>query len=466
MTYEECLARKRMEVINSGFRVDQEALNTSLFDWQKDITRWALRKGKAALFEDCGLGKTIQQLSFAHEVCKHENTSVIVFSPLSVAQQTVAEGRKFGINANIIENQADIKKGINITNYEKLDKFDFSKFGGVVLDESSNLKHSTSKTRQEITQRFATTPYKLACSATPAPNDFMEIGNHSEFFGIMSQVEMLATFFVHDGGDTAKWRLKGHAEDKFWEWIASWACVLQSPSDLGYDDTSYKLPPLNIHEHIVKSNELEDTEGQMLLVPQQSMSLSERRNARKQSLAQRVSAAADIANSIDKQVIVWCDLNSESEALSRAIRGAVEVKGSDNANHKINSMMGFSNGDIKALVSKPSIAGWGMNWQNCNNMIFVGLSDSFEAYYQAVRRCWRFGQKRSVNVHLVISEAEGAVKANIERKQADAMRMTGELIKHTQKILEADIRQTSRISENYNANAVMLVPDWLRRNAG
>jgi len=466
MTYEECLARKRMEIVDSGFRVEQNALNPALFDWQKDITRWALRKGKAALFEDCGLGKTIQQLSFADEVCKHENTSVIVFSPLSVAQQTVAEGRKFGINANIIENQADIKKGINITNYEKLDKFDFSSFGGVVLDESSILKHSTSKTRQEITQRFAATPYKLACSATPAPNDFMEIGNHSEFFGIMSQVEMLATFFAHDGGDTAKWRLKGHAEDKFWEWIASWACVLQSPGDLGYDDAAYKLPPLNIHEHIVKSNALEDTEGQLLLVPQQSMSLSDRRNARKQSLTQRVSAAADIANSIDGQTLIWCDLNSESEALSRAIRGAVEVKGSDNANHKINSMMDFSNGDIKALVSKPSIAGWGMNWQNCNNMIFVGLSDSFEAYYQAVRRCWRFGQTNPVNVHLVISEAEGAVKANIERKQADAMRMTGELIRHTQKILEADIRQTTRISENYHTNAVMLVPDWLRRNAG
>jgi len=466
MTYEECLARKRMEIVDSGFRVEQNALNPALFDWQKDITRWALRKGKAALFEDCGLGKTIQQLSFADEVCKHENTSVIVFSPLSVAQQTVAEGRKFGINANIIENQADIKKGINITNYEKLDKFDFSSFGGVVLDESSILKHSTSKTRQEITQRFAATPYKLACSATPAPNDFMEIGNHSEFFGIMSQVEMLATFFAHDGGDTAKWRLKGHAEDKFWEWIASWACVLQSPGDLGYDDAAYKLPPLNIHEHIVKSNALEDTEGQLLLVPQQSMSLSERRNARKQSLTQRVSAAADIANSIDGQTLIWCDLNSESEALSRAIRGAVEVKGSDNANHKINSMMDFSNGDIKALVSKPSIAGWGMNWQNCNNMIFVGLSDSFEAYYQAVRRCWRFGQTNPVNVHLVISEAEGAVKANIERKQADAMRMTGELIRHTQKILESDIRQTTRISENYHTNAVMLVPDWLRRNAG
>ena len=466
MTYEQCLAKKRLEMADSGFRLDTEALNPSLFDWQKDITRWALCKGKAALFEDCGLGKTLQQLEFAHQVCRYEDTSVIIFTPLAVAQQTRAEGEKFGIPVNIIETQADTKKGINITNYEKLDKFDYSGFGGVVLDESSILKHSGSKIRQEITKRFASIPYRLPCTATPAPNDFMEIGHHAEFLGVMSQTEMLATFFVHDSGDTSKWRLKGHAEDRFWEWIASWACVLQKPSDLGYDDAGYELPPLIVHEHVVKSNDLEDAEGQMLLTPQMSMSLNERRAARRNSLADRVNTAADIANSLDGQVLVWCDLNAESEALQKAITGAVEVKGSDHNAHKVDSMMGFTNGTVRALVSKPSIAGWGMNWQHCNDMIFVGLSDSFEAYYQAVRREWRFGQTRPVNVHLVISEAEGAVKANIERKQRDAQRMMHELVKHTQKILEADTRHTSRVTESYNAVLPMAVPEWLRRKAG
>lgn len=466
MTYEQCLVKKRLEIADSGFAMNADSLNPASFIWQKDITRWALRKGKSALFEDCGLGKTIQQLDYAHQVCRHEDTSVIIFAPLAVAHQTKTEGEKFGIPTTIIENQADIKKGINITNYEKLDKFDFSKFGGVVLDESSILKHGESKIRQEITKRFAKTPYRLPCSATPAPNDFMEIGYHAEFLGIMSQTEMLATFFVHDGGDTAKWRLKGHAEDKFWEWIAGWACVLQKPSDFGYDDEGYELPPLNIHEHIVKSGNLEAPDGQMLLVPQTSMTLSERRNARKQSLAERVKVAADIANSLDGQVLAWCDLNAESEALRKAIRGAVEVKGNDAPSHKVDAMNGFSAGSVRALVSKPSIAGWGMNWQNCSDMIFVGLSDSFEAYYQAVRRCWRFGQKNPVNVHLVISEAEGAVKANIERKQQDAQRMTRELVKRTQKMLQADIRQTTRISESYHAALSMSVPEWLRRKAG
>ncbi|MCL2563110.1 MAG: DEAD/DEAH box helicase [Oscillospiraceae bacterium] len=466
LTYGDFLEQKRLDLADGGFGVEKGILNRRLFEWQRDIVEWSLRKGKAALFEDCGLGKTFQQLEFANQVCWHENTNVIILAPLAVAQQTKAEGERFGISVNIIENQADIKKGINITNYEKLDKFNFGMFGGVVLDESSILKHSGSKIRREITKIFSGTPFRLPCTATPAPNDFMEIGHHAEFLGVMSQAEMLATFFVHDSGDTSKWRLKGHAEGKFWEWIASWACVLQKPSDLGYDDVGYTLPPLIIHEHIVKSTNLEDIDGQTLLIPRTTMSLNERRKARKLSLEDRVGVAADIANSIDGQALVWCDLNAESEALKKAINGAVEVKGSDTNKHKTESMTGFTDGSVRALVSKPSIAGWGMNWQNSNNMIFVGLSDSFEAYYQAIRRQWRFGQKSPVNVHLVISEAEGAVKANIERKQRDTERMTRELIKHTQKILQAEIRQTTRITEGYAAAETMVVPDWLGRVAG
>lgn len=447
---------------DSGFEIAVEDLNCHEFEWQKDITKWALRKGKACLFEDCGLGKTIQQLSWADAVSKHCNKPVLIISPLAVAIQTVREGEKFNVKVNLCRKQKDVKDGVNICNYEMLEHFDGSAFSGVVLDESSILKNASGKTKKLIIDTFKDTPYKLCCTATPAPNDFMEIGNHAEFLGIMTQTEMLSTFFVHDGGNTSKWRLKGHAKDKFFEWIASWACCLTTPSDLGYDGSQYNLPELRVHEEIIKSNDLENEDGQLMLIPETSLSLLERRQARRISMADRVSRAAEIANQTQEQVLVWCDLNDESDMLTKAINGAVEVKGSDSDDHKRNSMIGFANGNVKCLVSKPKIAGWGMNWQNCNTVIFVGLSDSFEAYYQAVRRCWRFGQKKPVDVYIITSEKEGAVKQNIVRKQADAQRMTAELVKYTKDILKNDIKRTTRISETYIACEEMKVPAWLK----
>jgi superfamily II DNA helicase RecQ len=291
----------------------------------------------------------------------------------------------------------------------------------------------------------------------------MELGNHSEFLGVMSQTEMLSTFFVHDGGDTSKWRLKGHAEVKFFEWIANWACVLQTPSDLGYEDEDkkYTLPEMNIIEKEVHVNDFETDNGQISLLPNQIQSLTERRKLRRESLKERVQKASEIANNIDDQVLIWCDMNAESELLTKSIKGAVEVKGSDKPEHKTKSMIDFKNGDIRVLVSKPSICGFGMNWQNCNNIIFVGLSDSFESYYQAVRRCWRFGQDKEVSVYIVISSAEGAVKANIERKQNNAQRMTSELVKFTKDILKTDISNTVRMSEKYITNERMVLPKWI-----
>lgn len=466
MTYQEFLTQKRIRSHSHGFTAARDQLNPHAFEWQKDIVRWMLQKGRCEGFEDCGLGKTLQQLDWAHQVCRHENTDVLLLSPLSVAAQTRREGEKFGIPVTVIENQADIRKGINITNYEKLHKFDLSRFGGVGLDESSILKSHGSRMREELTRRCADIPYRTGWSATPAPNDYMEIGNHAEFLGIMTRSEMLSTFFVHDSGDTAKWRLKGHAEQKFWEWIASWAVVIQRPSDLGYPDDGYRLPPLRIHEHIVKTGHLEDSEGQMLLLPQVRQTLNERRAARRDSLAQRVAKAAEIANAASDQVLVWCDLNAESQLLTRSIRDAVEVKGSDSDNHKVKAMTGFSAGSVRVLVSKPSIAGWGMNWQNCSKMIFVGLSDSYEAWYQAVRRCWRFGQTRPVDVHLVVSDAEGAVRENLRRKHRDAARMTREIIRHTRNILSSDIRRTVRHSNSYLATEALELPAWMGGNAG
>lgn len=460
--YEDFIKSKQIMTECSGFNIDVSKLNPQAFPWQRDIVRWSLKKGKAALFEDCGLGKTLQQLMFAEQVVQHTGCPVLILAPLAVAAQTKREGQKFGIEVNVCRDQGDICLGINIANYDIADKFIPDAFAGVILDESSILKHHSSKTRAYLTEAFKNTPYKLCCTATPAPNDFMELGNHAEFLGIMSRQEMLATFFVHDGGDTAKWRLKGHAEAEFFAWVASWACCMTSPADLGHDDEGFALPSLQIKEHIVQSDDLMDQRGQLLLWPSVSQNLMERRQARRNSLPARVEKAAEVVNEYSGQSLVWCDLNDESALLAKLIAGSVEVKGKDHAEHKTKAMMGFAEGDVHCLVSKPSIAGWGMNWQNCHNVVFVGLSDSFESYYQAIRRCWRFGQQHPVTVHIVISEAEGAVKLNIERKQADAQRMTRELVRHTKDILKADIQATVRVRDDYVARENMIVPSWLR----
>lgn len=462
-SYKDFLRSKQIITRPSGF--EPYPIKDGPFDWQSAIDRWAIRKGKAALFEDCGLGKTLQQLEWSRQVSLHTGLPVLIVAPLAVAKQTQREGVKFGYSVTVCRSQADIQPGINITNYEMLEHFDAEKFGGVVLDESSILKSYSGKIKQQIIDMFRDTPYKLACTATPAPNDFMELGNHAEFLGIMTRSEMLSTFFVHDGGSTQSWRLKGHAQGDFWKWIASWAVVLSNPADLGYDGSAYKLPPLNVIEHIVKTDHKFDSDGQERLFAPTVQTLNDRRAARHESLEKRVKECAEIANSTDKQCLVWCDLNEESKALAKAIKGAVEVTGSDTDEHKADAMMGFTDGSIRCLVSKPKIAGWGMNWQNCDTEIFCGLSDSFEAYYQAVRRCWRFGQHNPVDVHIVVSDAEGAVKANIERKQANAQHMTSEMVKYTKAILQADVRGTIRQQDNYFPRQEMVLPPWLERTA-
>ncbi len=463
MTYDEFLETKKFIMKSSGFECGE--LNSMLFDFQKDISRWSVKKGRACIFADCGLGKTPMQLVWADKVCSHTGEDVLIAAPLAVSQQTKREGDKFGIKVNICRTSGDLKLGINITNYEMLEHFSPDELSGIVLDESSIIKHHDSKTREMVIDMFRETPYKLACTATPAPNDYMELGNHAEFMGVMTRSEMLSTFFVHDGGDTAKWRLKGHAESKFWEWLSNWAVVMTKPSDLGYIDDGFILPDMTMHEHIVKSV-AGDIDGQMLLLPELASTLLDRRQARRGSLGDRCKLAADIiSQKPDEQWLVWCDLNDESAELSKIIPGAIEVKGSDSNEHKSNSMLGFSNGDVKVLVTKPSIAGFGMNWQNCHNMIFVGLSDSYEMLYQAIRRCWRFGQKEPVDVHIVISEAEGAVKANVIRKEADAQRMIREMVKHTQNILSTELHNIQHDTIEYKANKQMKIPSWLRSEA-
>ncbi len=341
--YKSFLAGKVIRDNATGFNPTRE-LHSALFPFQADIVRWALRRGRACLFEDCGLGKTIQQLVWADQV-GHKIGKVLILTPLAVAQQTLAEATRFGILAQTAAGQEDVSDNRNsprivITNYEKLHKFDVSKFRGVVLDESSILKAYDGKTRTAILDAFKTTPFKLACTATPAPNDFMELGNHAEFIGAMSRTEMLSMFFVHDGGDTSQWRLKGHAESDFWRWLCSWAVNIRKPSDLGYSDDGFDLPKMHTHQHVVESGQRMD--GYLFALP--ASSLDERRQARKCSLGERVEIAAKIANETDGQCLVWCNLNSESEALAECINGAQEGTGSQSDEVKAEHMAGFSSG--------------------------------------------------------------------------------------------------------------------------
>ena len=463
MNYHEFIKNKAIVYQPSGFECTER--NVNLFGWQNDVVKWALRKGKCAIFSDCGTGKTRMLLQWANMVHKHESRAVLILAPLAVAQQTKAEGVLCGIDVKVVRDQSECENGLNITNYEMLQHFDASFFCGVVLDESSIIKHKDGKTRQMIQDMFEETAYKLCCTATPAPNDFMELGTHAQFLGVMKQTEMLATFFVHDGGETQNWRLKGHAEKKFFEWVAGWAACFKRPQDLGYEEEGYELPDLRIHEETVESTSTELIDGQMMMFAPVGKTLLERRRARRNSLQDRVNRAAEIANATGEQVLVWCDLNSESKALTEAINGAVEVEGSMSLEEKEKGITGFMKGENRVLVSKPSIAGFGINAQNAHIEIFVGLSDSFEAYYQAVRRCWRFGQDKPVDVYIIISDAEGAVKENIQRKQRDAERMTDELIGFTREFLQSDLKQTKRDVDEYYAFEQMEVPEWMRTTA-
>jgi superfamily II DNA or RNA helicase len=428
MTYKDFLASKSTACPAAGF--DPQQFTAPLFPFQRDIVTMACRVGKFCIWADCGMGKTAMQLEWAHQVYQHTGGNVLVLAPLAVAHQTVREGSKFGIPCAFAATQAEVKPGITITNYEKLSHFEPAAFAGVVLDESSILKAYTGKIRNQIIESFAQTPFRLACSATPAPNDHMELGNHAEFIGVMTRTEMLAMFFVHDGGDTSKWRLKGHAQSKFWEWVCSWAVTIRKPSDLGYDDGSFILPDLQINDCTVETprEAMADDAGQMALFAMEARTLSDQRHVRKASLQMRVDAAAALTNDSADQWLIWCDLNDESKALTAAIDGAVEVSGSDSDDHKQQAAIDFQDGKIRVLVSKPSIFGFGLNFQSCHNVAFVGLSHSYEAFYQAIRRCWRFGQQHPVNAHIIYDVAEGRVIENIRRKEADSIAMAESMV--------------------------------------
>lgn len=457
--YAQFLERKRMVDPATGMDAVPE-LPSFMFDHQRAIASWALRRGRAAIFAGTGLGKTAMELVWGNAVADHTDKPVLVFAPLAVSQQHIREAGKFGLPARIVRDQSEVRAGVNVTNYQKIEHFDLSAMGGVVLDESSILKSTDGKYRTRLIEQCAEVPFRLAATATPAPNDFMELGNHAEFLGVMSYTDMLATFFTHDGGDTQKWRLKGHAENEFWKWMASWAVMIRKPSDLGFANDGYDLPPLRQQQHLVAADYAPSLDTG-LLFPMEARTMQERLSARRDTVAERVQLAASITPA-DRPFVWWCNLNSESEALAKAIPGAVELRGSDDDDAKERKIADFTEGRIRVLVSKSSIAGFGMNWQHCCDTGFVGLNDSFEQVFQAVRRFWRFGQTKPVNVHFIAAETEGAVVANLRRKEADADRMAAAMVMHMADLSRAEITGTVRVVPDYNPQLPMQLPSFVR----
>jgi DNA modification methylase len=413
-TYDEFISAKTKRARSHGF--EPLKITAPLFPWQRHVVEWAVRQGRAALFEDCGLGKTAQQLEWAHQVKLKTSGMVLILTPLSVAKQTEAEARKFGIAAKVVESGDQCNgTGIYITNYDKLDHFDGVEFAGVALDESSILKNFTGKTRIRLTSRFSDTPYRLCCTATPSPNDYTEFGQHADFLGICSPAQMLATFFLNDTFNTGDWRLKRHAEKSFWEWLSSWAACISKPSDIGFADDGYDLPPLNLQSFAVQVDEVEGRkEGELLR--HSTLSATTMHKELSMTVADRVAKVAELVNGSSESWIVWCNTNEESKLLGAAIPDAVEVKGSDTAKFKEKSAEGFVDESIRVLISKSGIFGYGMNWQHCSNVAFVGLSYSFEDFYQALRRSYRFGQTRQVNAYIVQATTEGAILQTINKK--------------------------------------------------
>lgn len=419
--YYDFLEHKKVSRINSGFDISEDELGSHLFPFQKYCVRRALAVGRFAMFEDCGLGKTIQQLEWAHQVIMREHKSVIILAPLAVVGQTIQEGVKFGYSVREIDSDADMDgDGIYITNYDNMDNISADPFVGVVLDESSILKNFTGKTRTELISKFMNTPYKLCCTATPSPNDTTELCNHAEFLNVMTRSEMLAMYFVHDGGSTSDWRLKGHAKEPFWDFVSTWAVMLNKPSDIGFDDTGYVLPNLNIIEKVVETPKRDNGK----LFNDTSVNATDFHKELRATYQIRLDKVAEIVKSRpDENFIIWIGHDDEGKYLRAMLPDAVEVKGSDKKEYKKEKLIGFGRGDFRILITKLKIAQFGLNYQNCHNQIYASLDFSFEATYQGIRRSYRFGQVSEVNIYLVIADTMGNVKESFEKKQSAFIEM-------------------------------------------
>jgi DNA modification methylase len=434
MKYKDFLKSKQKTHIQSGFEI--ETLNSNLFDFQSFIVKRSLKAGKYAIFADCGLGKTLMQLEWAYQVSKHTNKPVLILAPLAVKGQTFNEAIKFGIDTTLID----------IMNYEQLDNIDCAKYSGVVLDESSILKNFEGETKKQIIDSFKNTPYKLACTATPSPNDPMELGNHSEFLDIMGRNEMLAMYFVHDGGETAKWRLKGHAIKRFYQFIGSWAVMLNKPQDIGFAIDGYNLPQLNLYEREIKTPKRNNGS----LFNDAIISATNFNQELRLTKIERMDEVAGIVNNSDENFIIWIKQNEEGELLKSLIPDAIEVKGSDSPEYKEKMLLGFAKNEFRVLITKTKIAQFGLNYQNCRNQIFASLDFSFEGLYQAIRRSYRFGQKNQVNIYLITTDTMKNVKQSIDNKQKQFEIMQKEMAD----AMNANINNQTLTSKEFNIKSV------------
>jgi DNA modification methylase len=439
VNYDDFIATKIKANPLCGF--EPYEITAPLFPWQAAVTKWAIRTGRAALFENCGLGKTIQQLEWATQVARHTGGKVLILTPLAVAHQTEQEAVKFGMVARVVTQQSECEgSGIFITNYEKLEHFDCSTFHGVVLDESSILKNFTGKTRIALTAAFTETPYRLCCTATPSPNDYTEFGQHAAFLGVCTLAQMLATFFINDTFNTGDWRLKKHADAEFWSWLASWAACVSTPSDIGYPDDGYILPPLRMHVETVHVDETVAAGDE--LFRNANLSATTIHAEMRLTSGDRAKRCAEIvATKPNEPWIIWCNTNDEADHLTSIIPEAIEVRGNDSEKHKEKSLDDFTEGRARIIVTKPSIAGHGLNWQHCANVVFIGLTYSFEDFYQALRRSYRFGQIREVNAYVVQAQTEGAIMQTVQRKIEQHKAMQEKMKNASLAFTENQIRQ-------------------------
>jgi hypothetical protein len=453
MTYSEFLARKTIDGSYSGF--EPSWIPSFLFPFQRQLVEWSISKGKAALFADCGLGKTPMQLVWAENVVRHTNRPVLVITPLAVARQTVAEASKFGVDAE--RNLSVSSPKVYITNYEQLHKYDPADFSGVVCDESSILKSFNGVRKSEITWFMSKLPYRLLCTATAAPNDYIELGTSSEALGELGHMDMLSRFFKNDAnsadsksrlhGKAIQWRFKGHAELAFWRWVTSWARACRKPSDLGFADDGFSLPPLVENEHVVQSRTL--APGMLFAAP--ASNLQEEREERRRTIQERCETLARLG-SHPAPAVFWCHLNDEANMLEKLVSGSRQISGSTPDEEKEEIYEAFSSGQLKKLITKPKIGAWGLNWQHCQHVLTFA-THSYEQYYQLVRRCYRFGQKGKVVVDVVASEGEAGIKANLQRKARQAEEMFTRLV--------AEMNRAQRIERSEYKETRIEVPSWL-----
>lgn len=454
MNYTDFLDHKTQGGADSGF--DPIWLPDSLFDFQRDLVDWAVRKGRAAIFADCGLGKTLMGLTWASNVVRKTGKPALYLTPLAVGPQTAREAERFGIEA-VHSRDGTLSRHIVISNYEKLDYFNPDDFGGVVCDESSILKSFAGARRGAVTAFMRKVPYRLLQTATAAPNDYIELGTSSEALGYMGHMDMLNRFFKNDlnnsatgrmAGEVIKWRLKGHAETPFWRWVCSWARACRRPSDLGFDDRNFLLPPLSEVEHLVEAQTLAD--GMLFAMP--AVGLQEQREERRRTISERCERVSELVNSTGQPALVWCHLNDEGDMLEKMIPDAVQVSGKDSDERKEERLEAFADGRARVLITKPKIGAWGLNFQHCNHVAFFP-SHSFEQYYQSIRRCWRFGQKRPVTVDIVTTEGERGVMRNLQRKAGQADEMFTHLVR--------EMNQSLAIERANNMTKKMEIPSWL-----